>query len=248
MDEEAVTRVGDTVGASYVEDAAGAEDVVEDMDMAAAGSGMAAWRREAVGRTEPSGESGEGLVDMCRSQKSCCECNRFDRGSVRRAAFLRHTQADQVVGGNSQSSLSRPQLNQAAGGVAPFAQGDTHLAEVAPLCEMTRDVQDLLLVLLIDYDFGGPQGLSGMDKRLARSLAVREGGIMGQRALPAERNHSDLRGGLLSSLGISRRAILVHRLRPPRIVRVMRLVDKAVAGKVVDRAAGRGTDFASGLC
>lgn len=228
----------DTVGASYVE---GVEDVVEDKDKAVAGFDMVAWRLAGPeGHTEPSDGSDEGLVDTCRSLKSCYEYNRFARDNVGRAAFLRHILADQVVGGNSRSNRSRPQLNQAAEGAVPFAQGDMHLAEVAPLCVMFHGVQDFLLGLQIDGDFGAPQGLFGMDRRLARSLAVQKDGTVGQKALLVERNHSGLPDGLLSSQGIFRREIPAHRLRPLRIGRVTRLVDKVVAGRDID--------FASGLC
>lgn len=81
-----------------------------------------------------------------------------------------------------------------------------------------------------------------MGRRPAHSLAVQMGGKVGQTALPVERNHSDLQGGLPSSLEISRRATLAHRLRPLLTGRVMRLVGKVVADKVV----GRGTDVAPG--
>lgn len=141
--EVAANAVVDTVGAPCVEDVGGAADAVEDKGMAVVGFDMVVWRPVgAEGRTGPFGGSDEGLVDRCRSQRSCCEYRRHrsDRGNVDRVAFLQHILAGQVVEENSRLNRSRPQPNRAARGAAPFAESSRHLAGAARLCGRAHEV------------------------------------------------------------------------------------------------------------
>lgn len=106
------------------------------------GSGTVALRLAAAQEhSEPFDVNDEGLVDNCRSQKSCCGCMRSDRDNVYRVASLQHTLADrQVVQGSSRWNRYRRQRSRDVIRAAPFAGDGTQAVVTAPLCGMARDV------------------------------------------------------------------------------------------------------------
>ena len=166
-------------------------------------------------------------------QRSCYGCSPLGRGTVDHAASCNHSLAYQVAVEKLRSSQSRQRLTQDVDGRFCVSRGARFAA--APPAAMAPCVLSFLLKspIVVGFDVGGVSQSAADDKdiRPAHFLVDRVDMVVGRRGHLAVKSHSGLlwRRGLPSSRGRSGLAILVHRPRLPRTLKVKVVVLGIVA-------------------